>query len=105
VPPKPVPVPKTAQPVVVPDSAPVPAPEQAKLSEVEKKMDELLRLKAARETAAQTNLAAPAPSAAVPAAPKTKREKLNEMLRLVIAGKMTEAEYNAKRNQLINEPD
>jgi hypothetical protein len=81
-----------------------PEPEQTALTEVEKKMDELLRLKAAREQAALTNAAAAAATNSAAGAPKTKRQRLDELLKLHIDGKLSEAEYNEKRNKIIAEP-
>jgi hypothetical protein len=76
----------------------VPPGAESRLSEVEAKMDELLRLKEAREKAAQTN--------AVPStAPKTKRQKLDELIVLFVNGKISEAEYNEQRNKIVAEPD
>ena len=81
-------------------------PEQSALTEVEKKMDELLRLKAAREKAAQTNLpAATGTNSTAAATPKTKRQRLDELLKLYIESKIPEAEYNEKRSKIIAEPD
>lgn len=109
--PKPA-VPPNGPAAAKPDSAPVspsansarePAP--SSLSEVEKKMDELLALKAARERAAATNAAAQSSTNSAPAAPKTKRERLNDLLRDVVAGKITDAEYKEKRSKIISEPD
>jgi len=85
------------------NSARDPAP--SSLSEVEKKMDELLALKAARERAAATNSAAQASTNSTPAAPKPKRDRLNDLLREVVAGKITDAEYKEKRAKIISEPD
>jgi hypothetical protein len=69
----------------------------AALQEVESKLDELLRLKQARE---QTN------SANAPAVgPKTKRERLDEALRLYIQGKLTDVEYKERRTKILAEPD
>jgi len=83
-----------------------PPPDQPGLSELEKKMDELLRLKAARENGAATNGVSKAPtSAAIPPAPKTKRERLDALLKLYIDGKIPEADYKDKRAKLIAEPD
>jgi hypothetical protein len=80
--------------------------EQSTLTEVEKKMDELLRLKAAREKAAQTNLpAAAGTNSTATAAPKTKRQRLDELLKLYIESKIPEAEYSEKRSKIIAEPD
>lgn len=83
---------------------PATGPDQTALTDVEKKMDELLRLKAAREQAALTNAAA-ATNATATAAPKTKRQRLDELLKLHIDGKIPEAEYNEKRSKIIAEPD
>lgn len=98
----PVQSPRTTErkPTPAPD-APQPATaDQAAISEVEKKMDELLRLKAAREQA--TNTANNATSAN---APKTKRQKLDDLLKQLIEGKITDAEYKEKREKVIAEPD
>ena len=84
----------------------VPEPDQSKLSEVEKKMDELLALKAARERAAATNRAPDlSTNSAAPAGPKSKRDRLNDLLRLVVEGKITDAEYKEKRSKIVSEPD
>jgi hypothetical protein len=74
-------------------------PEQKKLSEVEARLEEMERQKAAREKAALTN---PAP-ANTPA--MTKRQKLDALLKDMIEGKISEADYNGKRAKLIAEPD
>jgi hypothetical protein len=80
-------------------------PDQTALTEVEKKMDELLRLKAAREQAGRTNTtAATGTNSTAAASPKTKRQRLDELLRLHIDGKLSEAEYNEKRSKIIAEP-
>ncbi len=65
-------------------------------------MDELLRLKAAREN---TNLPNAATNNANAPAPKTKRERLDALLKLYIDGKLSDAEYKEKRAKLISEPD
>ena len=81
-------------------------PDQSKLSELEKKMNELLRLKAARETSTSTNsLTNTSTNTATPPAPKTKREKLDSLLTLYINGKIDDAEYKARRSRIIDEPD
>lgn len=72
----------------------------AALQDVESKLDELIRLKQARE---QTNSTATSTNA--PAAPKTKRERLDEALRLYIQGKLTDAEYKERRVKILAEPD
>jgi hypothetical protein len=83
-----------------------PAPDQSSLSDVEKKMDELLRLKAARE-AALTNLAVSATSTNVTGttAPKTKRQRMDDLLKLYIDGKIPDADYKEQRAKLIAQPD
>ena len=78
---------------------PAVSPRQTEIDEVEQKMDELLRLKAAREQAASA-----APAVAPAAAPKTQRERLNELLRLNIAGKLSDNEYKAQREKILAEP-
>lgn len=74
-------------------------PDQAALSEVEKKMDELIKAKAARDA---TNAAHTATNAAA-AGPKTQRQRLDELLRLYIEGKVSEAEYKERREKIIAE--
>src|SRR5437762_3355049 len=77
------------------------------LSDLEKKMDELLRLKAAREGEGVTNSPAGTTTnaAAHPSAPKTKRDRMDDLLRLYINGKIPEAEYKEKRAKLLAEPN
>jgi hypothetical protein len=77
------------------------------LSDLEKKMDELLRLKAAREGGGVTNSSAGTATNALahPSAPKTKRDRLDALLKLYIDGKIQEAEYKDKRAKLLAEPD
>ena len=78
-------------------------PKAAALQDVESKLDELIRLKQAREqtnsTAVSTN------SANASATPKTKRERLDEALRLYIQGKLSDAEYKDRRARILAEPD
>ena len=90
---------------VLRQQSPGTSPEQAALTDVEKKMDELLRLKAAREQAALTNALAASATNSAAAAPKTKRQRLDELLKLYIENKIPEAEYNEKRSKIIAEPD
>jgi hypothetical protein len=66
--------------------------------DVESKIRELEKLKEAREKASGTN----APAASVP---KTKREKLDALLKQFVEGKISEADYKAQRAKLIAEPD
>src|SRR6185503_6432660 len=80
---------KPAVPPVKPPPSVAPAsPDQAAISEVEKKMDELIRLKNARDA---TNVANSATNT-LAAGPKTQRQKLDDLLRLYIDGKITDAE-------------
>ena len=62
--------------------------EQKKLSEVEARIDEMLRKKAEREKAA-VNTAAP----------------MDALLKQMIDGKISEADYSAQRAKLLAEPD
>jgi hypothetical protein len=70
-----------------------------KINEVENKMDELIRAKAAREKA--TNVT----TRPATAGPKTKRERLNDLLRLYIEGKISETDLNERRAKILAEPD
>jgi len=72
-------------------------------SEIEAKMDELLRRKLERERA--TNTVDVSIKEQGPATPKTKRQRLDDLLRLYIAGKISEAEYNEGRGKIIAEPE
>src|SRR5712692_4536526 len=74
------------------------------LSEVEAKMEELLQLKAAREKAALTNAMAATNGAAKPTA-QTKRQRLDELLKLYVDGKIPETEYRARRAKILAEPE
>jgi len=80
---------------------PEPAPEPAtpEIVDVEGKIKELERLKEAREKSQVTN----APAAAT--APKTKREKLDALLKQFVDGKLSEAEYKEQRKKIITGPD
>ena len=64
-------------------------------------MDELIRLKNARDA---TNVANSATNT-LAAGPKTQRQKLDDLLRLYIDGKITDAEYKERREKVIGEPD
>jgi hypothetical protein len=105
----------TAAKVQAPPASPpaaVPAPTVGKadpagksaLSEVEAKMEELLQLKAAREKAALTNAMAATNGAAKPTA-LTKRQRLDEVLKLYVEGKIPETEYRARRAKILAEPE
>ncbi len=95
--------PAPAENAAKPEAAQAPPNQQGTLSEVEKKMDELLRLKAEREQEAQK--AAMAKASEQSAAPKTKREKMDELLRSYVSGKISEPEYKAQREKLVSEPE
>lgn len=65
--------------------------------DVEAKMDELIRLKEARDRASTNTTAT--------ATPKTKRERMDQLLRQLIQGKISDADYKAQREKLMAEPD
>lgn len=81
-----------------------PTAEQKKISEVESRIDEMLRQKAERDKTALTN-AAPKAAAATTAAPLTKRQRMDALLKQLVEGKISDAEYHEKRNKLLGEPD
>jgi hypothetical protein len=72
------------------------------IREVEVKIDKLLKLKEARDQAAklETLLATN-----TPAKLKTKRQRLNELIRLHVNGVLTEPEYKTKRDAIVAEPE
>jgi hypothetical protein len=72
----------------------------AALQDVEGKIDELIRLKQAREQA--TNATATVTNG--PAGPLTKRQRLDATLRLYIEGKLSDAEYKERREKILAEP-
>jgi len=77
--------------------------EQKKLSEVEARIDEMLRKKAERDKAAVNNAA---PTTNSPAkTPLTKRQRMDALLKQMIDGKISEADYAAQRAKLLAEPD
>ncbi|MDB6033828.1 MAG: hypothetical protein JWM16_4166 [Verrucomicrobiales bacterium] len=85
--------PSPTPPVVAPPSA---AETTNKLNDVEAKMDELIKQKEARDKALKN--ATPSPE------PKTKRDKLNAILKLYVDEKITEQEYNQRRQKILAEP-
>ena len=89
------PAPSVVQPVTPPTEAANPA-----ITEAEKKLNDLLRAKEAREKAAQSATNAP-----VSSAPKSKRQRLDDLLKQFIDGKMTEPEYKQRREKIIAEPE
>jgi hypothetical protein len=80
-----------------------PAGQPKSVSEVESKLEEMLRLKEARDKAALTN--AVAGTNAAPAGPMTKRQRLDAILKQYVNGQISEADYNAKRAKIVAEPD
>lgn len=82
-------------------STPPPQPtlRQQKVSEVEARIDEMIRQKEARERAAQTN-SLPSPSGNL-----TKRQRLDFLLKQVVEGKLSDEEYKKQREKILAEPD
>jgi type IV secretory pathway VirB10-like protein len=103
------PSPAPAKPPVAPAATPpaasplAPAPQQQQVSEVESRLDTLMRQKAEREKAALTNAATATNS--LPATPQTKRQRLDALLKQLIDGQISGVEYNERRNRIIAEPD
>lgn len=97
--------PPPGQGVATPTTAPPPsqpATNQQRVTEVESKIDDMIRQKEARESAAKTN-ATNAPPA--PGAKMTKRQRLDFLLRQVIDGKLSDAEYKKEREKILAEPE
>lgn len=72
----------------------------AALQDVESKIDELIRLKQAREN---TNVTATVTNAP-PAGPLTKRQRMDAALKLYVEGKLSDAEYKERREKILAEP-
>lgn len=70
----------------------------AAIQDVETKIDELIRLKAAREQSTNTS------STNAPAGNLTKRQRLDALLRLHIEGKLSDTEYKQRREKTLLEP-
>ncbi len=100
-PPPPVPQAPVSQPEVIATETPA-SPDQIDLSELEVRMDELLILKKARERAAETNLLIDPTD---PQLKMTRRDRLNQLLRQYIQGKLTEAQYEEKRVKVLALPE
>lgn len=93
--------PAPAAPTVTPTNAPAtptPSPAEGTLTEVERRLDEMIRAHEARQKAA-TNQPAGPPEL------KTKRQKLDYILRQLVEGKISEEEYKAQREKILAEPD
>jgi len=86
------------KPGAVQAEAPPIEPVTPAITDVEGKIRELEKLKEAREKANGTNT--PAANA-----PKTKREKLDALLKQFVDGKISDADYKAQRQKIIAEPD
>ena len=102
-PPPPPPKPSPEKVVVSPappTSPPQPAANHKSVSEVEARIDEMIRQKEARERAAKTTNAPPAAGVK-----STKRERLDFLLRQVVDGKLSDAEYKKEREKILAEPE
>lgn len=101
--PKPAPTtlpgPSTGPGAAAPASPPPDAANQKRVSEVEARIDEMIRLKEARERAAKTNTA-PAPGVKL-----SKRERLDFLLRQVVEGKLSDEQYKKEREKILAEPE
>jgi hypothetical protein len=101
--PAPTPPKGSSGPVVVAPATPTPAPQpaanQKRVSEVEARIEEIIRQKEARELAAKTN------SVPVPGVKSSKRERLDFLLRQVVEGKLSDAEYKKEREKILAEPE
>lgn len=95
----PTPAPTTA-PATVTNAAPAaaPPPVEGTLTEVERRLDEMIKAHEARQKTA-TNQPAGPPEL------KTKRQKLDYILRQLVEGKISEEEYKAQREKILAEPD
>lgn len=96
-PPASVPAAPTVTATNVP-TAPPPSPAEGTLTEVERRLDEIIQAHEARQKAA-TNQPAGPPEL------KTKRQKLDYILRQLVEGKISEEEYKAQRQKILAEPD
>jgi hypothetical protein len=88
-----------------PTPPPQPNPNQKKLTDVEVRLDEMIRKKLEREKAAKEAAAAAAITNNPSGAPLTKRQHLDALLKQVVDGKLTDAEYKAQRDKIAAEPD
>jgi hypothetical protein len=92
----PVKAPTTAAVTNAP-SLPSPA-EPGAMTDVEKKLDDLIRAQAERERASTNRVS-------TPTGPKTKRQKLDDLLKQLIDGKISDEDYKAQRAKVLAEPD
>ena len=96
------PRPSSGQGVVAPAtpaSPPQPTASHKQVSEVEARIDEMIRQKEARERAAKTN-SPPAPGVKL-----SKRERLDFLLRQVVEGKLSDEQYKKEREKILAEPE
>ena len=75
----------------------------AVIQDVETKIDELIRLKQAREQTTNTSVTATNTNTNTPSG-VTKRQRLDSALRLHIEGKLSDAEYKQLREKILLEP-
>src|SRR6266498_999734 len=99
----PSPPPPPAPPQHQPPPPPEPTPQQKKISEVETRIDEMLRLKAVRDQAALSNTVAVTNSLSATA--PTRRQRLDALLKQYVDGQISDAEYNQKRGKILAEPE
>lgn len=88
----------------IPTPPPVPNPNLKKLSDVDLQIDALMQRNRDREKAAAA-AAATLPTTNPDGTPLSKRQRLNLLLRQVVEGKMTDAEYKVAREKIAAEPD
>lgn len=87
----------------IPSPPPQPNPDQKKLTDVEQRIDEMMRRNAAREKASAAARAAVTNNPS--GAPLTKRQRLDALLHEVVEGRMSDADYKAAREKIAAEPD
>jgi hypothetical protein len=78
-------------------SLPPPA-DPAAVTDVEKKLDDLIRAQAEREKASTNQVS-------TPTGPKTKRQKLDDLLKQLVDGKISDEDYKTQRAKVLAEPD
>jgi hypothetical protein len=96
---RPVEQPAPPSPPPVGGSNAAPADRQKKISDVESRLDEMMRARDARERAAGTN------APASPGQPPTKRARLDALLRQVVEGKLSDEQYRKERDRILAEPE
>lgn len=101
-PPRGAEAPTNSSPAVAPATA-QPTPRQKEISDVEARIDEMLRLKAEREKAATNSIASQTNN--TPTGPQTKRQRLDDLLKQYVAGSVTDADYKVRREKILSEPN